>query len=243
MQLDSDPTTVEWNLYNSSDNNNVIINANRYGGSCSTKRNNVTIPDGCFTLSFNDADDDGICCDYGYGRYEVKLNDTYLTFATLQTLEGDTTQIYFCTRLFKNITANSSKILKLTSNDNSKIVIKNNNNATLYRSDDFIPFGDAYNFLLPVDQIYQILIYKKSDNKWKEIRRLSSTDDWDVQLSSYVKGVFLVAGFLVLHDLAISCVAFFQCRFFICHQHNHYFNHHDKYTSNNPEQCIGIESI
>ena len=184
---------TEWYLYNSSSNNNTEIEAyNDYEKSCSVTRHHIIIPDGCYTLVFDDTSANGICCEWGYGRYEVKLNDTFLTFANLQTYEGYGTQIYFCTHLFHNMNANSSKALKFTSNDNSKIIIKNNDNEILYFSDDFVPFGKAYDFLLPIDQIYQIIIYKKSNNnKWKEIIIFNSTDDWDIQLASYANGMYV----------------------------------------------------
>ena len=165
---------------------------------CDQTMHQISIPNGCFTLKFYDLFKDGICCDEGYGRYEVKLNDKYLTFASLQTYEGYGTQIYFCTDLFQNMSANSSKSLKFTSNDNSKLVVKGVNNATLYLSDDFVPFGDSYDFLLPVDQVYQILIYKKLNSKWKKVEILNSTDDWDIQLASYAKGTLVLYACMLL---------------------------------------------
>ena len=229
IQTDLYPGDTEWYLYNSSSNNHTIIETyDDYEEYCSQTIQHISIPDGCYTLQFYDTFGDGICCGSGYGRYEVKLNDTYLTFANLQTYEGYGTQIYFCTRLFQNMSANSSKALTFTTNDNSKIVIKNNNNRTLYLSYDFVPFGDAYDFLLPVDQVYQILIYKKSNNKWKEIEILSSSDDWDFQMASYVEGIcmnmytpllfVIVHVFLTLRRLSFLflCLAPFDGFFFCC---------------------------
>ena len=190
IQLDSDHRQVELYLFNSS--GNIIYEYDYFDddeSSCSTSNHNIAIPDGCFTLLFNDKDRNGICCSQGYGRYEVTLNDRYLTFANLQTFEVDTTQLYFCTHLFQNMSANSSKTLKFTSNHNSRIAINNNDNVTLYLSDDFIPFGKAHDFLLPVDRIDQILIYERSNHEWKKIMILNSTDDWDIQSSSYVEGI------------------------------------------------------
>ena len=208
IQTDLAASETEWYLYNSSSNNHTIIETyDDYEEYCSQTIQHISIPDGCYTLQFYDTFGDGICCGSGYGRYEVKLNDTYLTFANLQTYEGYGTQIYFCTRLFQNMSANSSKSLKFTSNDNSKIVIKDNNNMTMYSSGDFVPFGDAYDFLLPLDRVSQILIYKKSNNKWKEIEILSSTDDWDVHMVSYDESMCMnmyVSSFFLIVDVLLT---------------------------------------
>ena len=68
----------------SSSNNNTIIDVyNDYddGTFCAQTSHHISIPDdGCFTLQFYDTYGDGICCSFGYGRYEVQLNDAYLAY-------------------------------------------------------------------------------------------------------------------------------------------------------------------
>ena len=166
----------KWDLGNT--DNTLIVNSSAmnyenesnpydFTRNCGKESKTVCIPNGCFTLYLNDSGypPDGICCEYGFGYYYIKLNNKMITMSKLQYYVGNGTLLYFCTDLFGHSGVGSSnnisrKDLVYSSQHMSRIVVnriserRNSTgnstiNTTLYDAMNFVPFGDAYQVSLP----------------------------------------------------------------------------------------------
>lgn len=170
---------------------------------CAAQTDDICISDGCYNLLIMDDYGDGICCNYGYGYYNVKLNSKMLTFADLQYYDETYSLIYFCTNMFDfkqggkptDLKAAKVKMFEFASKKRSKIVMENSNGKILYQSENFVPFGNPYKIPLNADNIYSIKIYQDSSNSWwytswKLIKTLKNGDIWDVVQFSRAQGLF-----------------------------------------------------
>lgn len=75
ITLDQYSAETTWELINS----NVVIASDNYNGTTDDEMTfEYTIPVGtneCYTFIINDSYGDGICCDFGNGSYELRVND------------------------------------------------------------------------------------------------------------------------------------------------------------------------
>jgi len=63
---------VSWSL-KVTERDNIMLSGSGYS---SYSQNNVVecIPLDCYTFLITDSNGDGLCCDYGYGEYSIRLN-------------------------------------------------------------------------------------------------------------------------------------------------------------------------
>ena len=204
IRTDSHPGEIAWYLfegfYNDTKYSINSSNTNLYTQQCSFVDERVCISNGCFFLLINDTFGDGICCNAGYGYYEISLNNKMLTFADLQYYSGKNTILYFCTDLFNINSSVNTKELLFTTEKRSKIVVYDNNNTILYYSENFAPYGEPYVMQLPIDAISQILIYTgqsdrygywySSQSKWTLVKTFTpNSENWDLQQINHVRGL------------------------------------------------------
>lgn len=82
ITFDNYPEETSWEIRN--DANQVVFSGGTYGSQADGSTLNLvrTLDIGCYTLVFNDAYGDGICCSYGNGSYALTNIDSGATLAS-----------------------------------------------------------------------------------------------------------------------------------------------------------------
>lgn len=82
ITLDNYPEETSWSIRDAS--NAVVYSGGTYGNQPDGSTVNISVPldAGCYTLTFNDAYGDGICCSYGNGSYTLTNQDSGATLAS-----------------------------------------------------------------------------------------------------------------------------------------------------------------
>ena len=105
VTLDEYGSETTWELY---DNTNQLLASDgpfQDGQSGTQKTKTIDLPDGCYEIDLYDDFGDGICCDYGNGKFEV-LNSNDAILASSDGIFGSYELISFC------ITNGSARITK-----------------------------------------------------------------------------------------------------------------------------------
>lgn len=175
LRTDEKPQEITWNIKDG--NGTIVQQGGPYVDSLSTKRFNMTLPKGCYTITFYDAGKDGICCAHGRG------------YAKLDTRYTSSTKTLFTSEYTDSIFTYSFTVL------DSQIVAISDVQPVVAKAVVFSP--NPSNGLIQVNtnmDIYDCIlrVYDESGKKVLELKEKTLTNGKILNLTNLPKGMYFI---------------------------------------------------